>query len=58
LRSLSEAECYARCYGSGDATVQIVRLRPRRTRPAPTVTGERVRRLFEERLDARSAEAA
>jgi hypothetical protein len=60
LRSLSEAECYARCYGGGggEATVRLVRLRAQRLRPAPTVTGERVRQLFEERLDARSAEAA
>jgi hypothetical protein len=58
LRSLSEAECYARCYFGGEATVEIVSVRKQRLRPAPTVSGERVRRLFEERLDARSAQAA
>jgi hypothetical protein len=56
LRSLSEAECYARCYGGGDAAVRLVRLeRPLR---AVRLSGERVRRLFEDRLDARAAEAA
>jgi hypothetical protein len=39
-------------------TVEIVSVRRQRLRPAPTVSGERVRRLFEERLDARSAQAA
>jgi hypothetical protein len=58
LRSLSEAECYARCYGGGEATIEVIRVRTKRPRAAPTVTGERVRRLFEERLDARSAQAA
>src|SRR5689334_22895470 len=28
LRSLSEAECYARCYGGWEATVHVVRLEP------------------------------
>jgi hypothetical protein len=56
LRALSEAECYARCYGGGDAAVRVVRLdRPLR---AVRLTGERVQRLFEERLDGRTAEAA
>jgi hypothetical protein len=56
LRALSEAECYARCYGGGDSAVRVVRLeRPLR---AVRLTGERVRRLFEERLDGRPAEAA
>ena len=58
LRPLSEAECYARCYGGhGDERVSVVRLLPRRTTRA-TATGERLRELFEERLDAREAEAA
>jgi hypothetical protein len=56
LRPLSEAECYARCYGGRtDERVSLVRALPRH---APHVTaGERVRELFEERLDGRSAEA-
>jgi hypothetical protein len=58
LRPLSEAECYARCYGGhGDERVSVVRILPRRTNRA-TATGERLRELFEERLDAREAEAA
>jgi hypothetical protein len=51
LRPLTEAECYARCYGgSGDerAGVRVVTRPPRRER----VTGEQLRKLFEARLDA------
>jgi hypothetical protein len=58
LRALSEAECYARCYG-GQHSEQVsqVRLIPK---PAPrtTIHGEDLRRLFEERLDERGMEAA
>jgi hypothetical protein len=59
LRELSEAECYARCYGSGDDQVRVVKI-PERPRPryAPAVSGEELRRLFELRLDARQPEAA
>ncbi len=56
LRSLSEAECYARCYGGWDATVQIVRLEPRRPGRALLLEGEALRRRFEEFLDARDPE--
>ncbi len=56
LRTLSEAECYARCYGgSTDGTVSIVRVRQRQPRRS-TSAGERLRELFEERLDLRGAE--
>jgi hypothetical protein len=59
LRTLSEAECYARCYGDHDPTVELVRLEPRRPRSVPTVSGEELRRRLEERLDERlTAEAA
>ena len=57
LRSLSEAECYARCYGGWDAGVQIVRLQPRNTRSPLLLEGEALRRRFEEYLDARDPEA-
>jgi hypothetical protein len=57
LRSLSEAECYARCYGSWDAGVQIVRLQPRHTQSPLILEGEALRRRFEEYLDARDPEA-
>jgi hypothetical protein len=59
LRTLSEAECYERCYGwrySEDA----VKVLPRGATqlPPPGDTGERLRALLELRLDAREAEAA
>jgi hypothetical protein len=59
---LSEAECYARCYGDHDSTVQTVKLEPRRPRHRPEVSGEDLRRALEDRLDERltvgAAEAA
>jgi hypothetical protein len=59
LRALSEEECYLRCYGAGDAMVQVVRLEKKHaTRPGITLTGEELRRLFELRLDARETEVA
>ena len=54
LRPLSEAECYARCYGGSDETVRVIRLERRRR--LAVLSGEQVRRLFEERLDAREPE--
>jgi hypothetical protein len=57
LRSLSEAECYARCYGSWDAGVEVVRLQPRPMEGAVILEGEALRRRFEEFLDARDPEA-
>ncbi len=53
LRTLSEAECWARCYGSSEATVTIVKLEPRRPRYPTSVSGEALRQLFEDRIDAR-----
>ena len=61
LRPLSEAECYARCYGSGgDDTVRVVQLETIRMRAEERrMTGEEIRRLFEGMLDGREeAEAA
>jgi hypothetical protein len=58
LRTLSEAECYCRCYDRRDDTVRVVALEPRRPRALARLTGEQIRRLFEERLDAREPEAA
>ena len=55
LRTLSEAECYARCYRGWDPTVTVVRREPRRPRFPTTVSGEDLRRDLEERLDARLA---
>ncbi|HSC72610.1 MAG TPA: hypothetical protein VLB89_00495 [Gaiellaceae bacterium] len=53
LRSLSEAECYARCYGGWEPTVQVLTLEPRAPRHVLAVEGEALRRRFEEYLDAR-----
>lgn len=53
LRTLSEAECWARCYGSSEPTVTIVKLEPRRPRYPTSVSGETLRQLFEDRIDAR-----
>jgi len=58
LRTLSEAECWARCYGAYDPTVSIVRLEPRRPRFHTTVTGEEIRKRLEELLDGRVADEA
>ena len=56
LRTLSEAECYARCYGGrSDEHVNVVRLQPRRVTTS-AVRGERLRELFEQRLDAHGPE--
>ena len=53
LRPLNEAEAYARCHGSRGADVRIVHVEPKRPRYEMRVTGEDLRRSFEERLDAR-----
>jgi hypothetical protein len=53
LRQLSEAECYARCYRGWEPTVTVVKLEPRRPRYPTSVTGEALRQIFEERIDAR-----
>ena len=53
LRPLSEAECYARCYLGWEPTVTLVRLEPQPLRYAGTISGEDLRKLLEERLDAR-----
>jgi hypothetical protein len=54
MRSLTEAECYARCYGARDDMVRVVRLEPRRRRYELKPSGEELRRFFEERLDDRT----
>jgi len=56
LRPIEEAEAYARCHGSRTEEVSVVKLEPRRPRFPARVTGESLRRSFEERLDRRSAE--
>lgn len=50
---LSEAECYARCYRGWESTVTVVRREPRRPRFPARVSGEDLRKLLEQRIDAR-----
>ena len=59
LRTLSEAECYERCYG-WRYTEDTVKLLPRgQTASAERDDfGEKLRTLLELRLDAREPEAA
>ena len=59
LPQLDEAAAYARCHGDRDNDVRIVKLPPRRPRYEDVLTtGEELRVLFEERLDARDTEGA
>jgi hypothetical protein len=60
LRTLSEAECYERCYG-WRYTEDTVKVLPRSGVLPPSEAGdvgERLRMLLELRLDARDVEAA
>jgi hypothetical protein len=57
LRSLSEAECYLRCYGGMDESVKVFRLE-RREFGEVRLTGERLRLLFERKLDLREPRLA
>ena len=59
LRTLSEAECYERCYGWrwSEESVKVVRREPD-PRAEPSEAGEQLRRMLELRLDAREPEAA
>lgn len=58
-RPLTEAEAYARSYGARDTEVKLVPAPapppplPRRPRYKLRLSGEELRRLFEERLDKR-----
>ena len=57
LRSLTEAECYARIYGGhGGEGVSVVRVPQRRVKRGD-VAGEHLRERFEERLESRGPEA-
>jgi hypothetical protein len=58
LRTLTEAECYSRCYGQSEGTVRVVKVPPRLSRYQALVSGELLRTLFEEKLDSREPEAA
>lgn len=56
LRPLTEAECYARCYGVRDDTVTILRPERRPARRSGRVSGEELRRQLEARIDTRDPE--
>jgi hypothetical protein len=57
LRPLTETEAYARCHGEQPGDVRIVNIERKRPRFPTTVSGERVRSMFEQRIDARQTEA-
>jgi hypothetical protein len=50
LRPLAEEECYARCYGVRGGEVQVVGVERRRPRRRSRLSGEQLRRRFEERM--------
>jgi hypothetical protein len=54
LRPLSEAECYARCYGARDERVSLVT----RTEVQPSPVAAHLRRLVEQRVAEAEDEAA
>jgi hypothetical protein len=56
LVTLDEAAAYERCHGSRGHDVRIVKLPPRRPRFDVLADGEKLRRHFEQLLDARDAE--
>jgi hypothetical protein len=56
---LSEAECYARCYGwRSDDTVRIVKVVPRWPVAESVAAGDLIRSLLDDRLESRKPEAA
>lgn len=56
-KPLSEVDCYRRCYAPGARTVRLVEI-ARAPRRGARVSGERLRRMFEQRLDARDPSEA
>jgi hypothetical protein len=57
LRQLTEAECYARCYGGTTASDCVTVVRVLTRRGPLTTPGEHLRQRFEQRLDERGPEA-
>jgi hypothetical protein len=58
LRALSEAECYLRCYGTSEEAVRVFRVERRELEDDIRLSGERLRLLFEQRLDLREPRLA
>ena len=58
LHTITEAEAYGRSYGERSTDVKTVKLEPRRPRYQLRVSGEDLRRRFQERLERREAEEA
>jgi len=57
LRPLTEAECYARCYGGREHDrVGFIRVLGPHDPPS-SLAGERLRLLFEEKLDGREPDS-
>ncbi len=50
LHEIGEAEAYGRTYGDRTTEVRIVKMEPRRPRYKLRVSGEELRRQFEEKL--------
>jgi hypothetical protein len=53
LRPLTEADCYRQLYGEREPTIAVIRNRVRSTPFGMSVSGDDLRRAFEERLDQR-----
>jgi hypothetical protein len=59
LRSLTEEECYLRCYGwVGTDEVRVIRPDDVLSPEVTALITDRIRREFEARLDEREADAA
>jgi hypothetical protein len=58
LRTLSEAECYLRCYGGSEESVKVFPVERPELHEEVRLTGERLRLLFEQRLDLREQRLA
>jgi hypothetical protein len=56
LRTLTEAECYTRCYGTYRSD-RVTVLHGPPDDPHRQTPGEQMRKLFEQRLDSRGPEA-
>ncbi len=56
-RPIGEAQAYARLHGDRDGDVRVVKVEPRRPRHVLRVSGESLRRSFEQKLDRRRESA-